>query len=374
MTDQIKRDQGRFRDIIRGRVKHDLKKYITHGEMIKDTGRGKVSVPMPSIDIPRFKFGDNQGGGVAQGEGDVGDPIDGQQGEEGEGPGQGQKAGSDPGEHALEVELSIEELAEMLGEELELPKIEPRGDKAMRSQKTQYTSISSQGPQSLRHFKRTFREALKRSIATGQYDPLNPTVIPIKRDYRYRAPKTKVKDENNAVIIYMMDVSGSMGDEQKEIVRTESFWIDAWLKSQYSALETRFIIHDAAAREVDRDTFFRTRESGGTLISSAYKLCKSIIDEDYPIQDWNIYPFHFSDGDNWSGEDTRYCMQLLSESIMPASNVFCYGQVESRYGSGQFLKDLETTFGKDCEDLILSKIDNREAIPNSIKDFLGKGR
>ncbi len=71
----------------------------------------------------------------------------------------------------------------------------------------------------------------------------------------------------------MMDVSGSMGDEQKEIVRIESFWIDTWLRKQYKGLETRFIIHDAVAREVDRDTFFHTRESGGTMISSAYKLC-----------------------------------------------------------------------------------------------------
>ena len=73
----------------------------------------------------------------------------------------------------------------------------------------------------------------------------------------------------------MMDVSGSMGDEQKEIVRIESFWIDAWLQSQYKGLESRYIIHDAVAREVDRETFFHTRESGGTMISSAYKLAAS---------------------------------------------------------------------------------------------------
>ena len=104
----------------------------------------------------------------------------------------------------------------------------------------------------------------------------------------------------NAVIIYMMDVSGSMGDEQKEIVRIESFWIDTWLRKQYKGLETRFIIHDAVAREVDRDTFFHTRESGGTMISSAYKLALEMIEARLPACEWNIYPFHFSDGDNWS--------------------------------------------------------------------------
>jgi hypothetical protein len=68
----------------------------------------------------------------------------------------------------------------------------------------------------------------------------------------------------------MMDVSGSMGDEQKEIVRIEAFWIDTWLKSQYKKVETRYIVHDAAAREVDAHTFYHLRESGGTKISSAY--------------------------------------------------------------------------------------------------------
>ncbi|MBX9768881.1 MAG: DUF444 family protein, partial [Bdellovibrionales bacterium] len=93
----------------------------------------------------------------------------------------------------------------------------------------------------------------------------------------------------------------------------------------------------------------------------------------YPPNEWNIYPFHFSDGDNWSSEDTRWCMRILKDEIFPKSNVFCYGQVESRYGSGQFLKDLEKEFPDD-ENIILSKIENRDKIVDSIKQFLGKGR
>src|SRR5690606_16109835 len=151
-----------------------------------------------------------------------------------------------------------------------------------------YTGIASQGPESLRHFKRTFKEALKRQIASGTYHPERPMIIPIQKDKRYRSWKTDVRHENSAVIIYMMDVSGSMGDEQKEIVRTEAVWIHTWLRSQYKGIATRYIIHDATAREVDENTFFRTRESGGTLISSAYKLCDKIISTDYAPSDWNI--------------------------------------------------------------------------------------
>jgi len=365
----IKRDHSRFRGIVKGRIKQDLKKYITHGEMIARKGKNMVTVPMPQIEIPRFRYGDKEQGGVGQGDGEPGDPIG--QGEEQ--PGEGE-AGNSPGEHDLEVDLTLQELAEILGEELELPRIEPRGHKTVKAKTEKYTSIAKEGPNSLRHFKRTYKESLKRQIASGVYSPDHPLIVPIRRDMRYRSWKTDIKHENNAVIIYMMDVSGSMGDEQKEIVRTESFWIDTWLRSQYKGIETRYIIHDATAREVDEDTFYQTRESGGTLISSAYKLCEKIIQTDYPPTDWNIYPFHFSDGDNWSGEDTRLSMDVLKDSLLKMCNVFCYGQVESRYGSGQFYKDLKEQFGEGHEMVILSRIENKEGILQSIKDFLGKGK
>ena len=370
MIYNIKRDHNRFRQIVKGKIKQDLKKYVTHGEMIGRKGKEMVTIPLPQIDIPHFRFGEKEQGGVGQGEGKAGDPVG--QGDPNQ-PGQGE-AGNQGGEHQLEVDLTLAELAEILGEQLELPKIEPRGHKTLKSRTDKYTSIASQGPNSLRHFKRTFKEALKRQISTGTYDADHPIIIPTKKDMRFRSWKSDVRHENSAVIIYMMDVSGSMGDEQKEIVRTEAFWIDTWLRSQYKGIETRYIIHDATAREVDEDTFFKTRESGGTLISSAYKLCEKIIETDYGPTDWNIYPFHFSDGDNWSGEDTRLCVELLEKSLIKVANVFCYGQVESRYGSGQFYKDLKEHFGQDHESVILSKIENKEGILGSIKDFLGKGK
>jgi sporulation protein YhbH len=367
----IDRDHARFRQIIKGRIKADLKKYVTHGEMIARKGKDQVTIPMPQIEIPRFRYGDKQKGGSGQGDGKPGDAV-GQGGDPQAG--DGKKAGNEPGQHELEVDLTLAELAEILGEELELPKIEPRGSKTLRSKADKYTGIATQGPESLRHFKRTFKEALKRQISTGTYNPDCPIIVPIKRDKRYKSWRNSIQYENSAVIIYMMDVSGSMGDEQKEIVRTEAFWIDTWLRSQYKGIETRYIIHDASAREVDEQTFYKTRESGGTLISSAYKLCEKMIETDYAPSEWNIYPFHFSDGDNWSGEDTRVCLEILEKSLMERANMFCYGQVESRYGSGQFYKDLVEKFGKNHEDIIMSKIENKEGILQSIKEFLGKGK
>ncbi len=369
MSLRIDEDHNRFKQIVRGRIRKNLRQYISKGELIGKQGKDVVSIPIPQIDIPKFRYGDKQQGGVGQGDGEEGDPVGGKP-QDGDGEG---KAGKDAGEHALEVDVTLDELAEILGEELELPMIENKGKSKIIDQKDRYVGIRSVGPNSLRHFKRTYKAALRRQIVMGNYDPKNPIIIPTRDDMRYRSWKTEEEPVANAVILYMMDVSGSMGDEQKEIVRIESFWIDAWLQKQYKGVETRFIIHDAVAREVDRDTFFRTRESGGTMISSAYKLAAKIIDADYPPSEWNIYPFHFSDGDNWSVDDTLVCIELMKRKLLPASNVFCYGQVESPYGSGQFIKDLREHLADD-DRMITSEIRDRDAIMDSIKDFLSKGK
>jgi len=368
MSQRIDLDHGRFRQIIRGKIKQNLRKYISQGEMIGKKGKDAVSIPLPQVDIPHFKFGDKQQGGVGQGDGEPGDAL----GQGQEKPGQGE-AGDRPGDHLVEIEVSLQELAEIMSEELELPRILPKGTEKIVSWKDRYTGIRNTGPESLRHFRRTFKQALRRQISTGTYNPADPVVVPIRDDKRYRSWKSEPVPQSNAVIVYMMDVSGSMGDEQKEIVRIESFWIDTWLRSQYHGIESRYIIHDAMAKEVDRDTFFRTRESGGTMISSAYKLCAKMIEEEYAPDQWNIYPFHFSDGDNWSVDDTVTCVELLKTKVLPACNLFAYGQVESPYGSGQFIKDLREHFDED-ERVVTSEIKGKDAIMDSIKEFLGKGR
>jgi sporulation protein YhbH len=367
---RIDQDHSRFKAIVRGKIKQNLRKYVQQGEMIGKKGKDFISIPVPFIDVPHFKYGSRGQGGVGQGEGQVGDAIGKGKEQPGEG---GKKAGEGEGQHVLEVDVSLDELAAILGEELQLPNIEHRGSEKIITTKIKYTGISPTGPQSLRHFKRSFKQALKRQLTTGTYNPERPIIIPVREDLRYRTFKLQNLPETNAVIIYMMDVSGSMGDEQKEIVRIESFWLDTWLRNQYKGLESRYIIHDAVAREVDRDTFFHTRESGGTMISSAYKLARDMIKAEYPPSSWNIYPFHFSDGDNWSAEDTRQCIELLKGELLPWVNQFAYGQVESPYGSGQFIKDLRDQLS-DHQKIALSEIPDKDGIYGSIKDFLGKGR
>jgi uncharacterized sporulation protein YeaH/YhbH (DUF444 family) len=363
---RIERDRRRFNAIVRGQIKRDLERYVTGSEMIGRKGGQLVSIPVPRIELPRLRFGPNdEGQGAGEGEGRASDGT-------GDGASVG-TAGSEPGEHLLEVELTLEEMASILGEELELPNIQPRGKARVSVTGRRYSSISRQGPRSLRHMRRTLKKALVRQISTGTYNPDDPRVIPMADDLRFRSAKEITSPDHAAMILYMMDVSGSMGREQKEIVRLVSFWIDTWLRSQYKSLETRYLVHDASAKEVDQDTFYRLRESGGTKISSAYELAARMLKEQFPKEEWNIYLFHFSDGDNWSGRDTEKCLTLLRDELLPSANLFCYGQVKSAYGSGQFMKDIEQGLSQH-EVVIACEILDRQGILPAIKTFLGSGR
>ena len=365
---KIERDQRRFRKIIRGKIRENLRKYISHGEMIGRKGRDLISIPVPQLDVPHFRYGKNGSGGVGQGEGEVGEQL----GPGEEEPGQGQ-AGSDPGAHILEVDITLDELAQIMADELELPRIEPRGSSNISQEKTKYTSIRRTGPESLRHFKRTYIEALRRQIASDTYEYHRPKVVPIQDDRRYRSWQKTNQPEANALVVYIMDVSGSMTDAQKEIVRTEAFWLDTWLSREYEGIETRYIVHDAAAKVVDEETFYHTRESGGTRISTAYRVAAQLLENEFSPSDWNIYFFQFSDGDNW-GEDNEQSLSVLRDQLLPVANLFCYGQVESPYGSGEYIRTLESVFGDSVDNLVLSEIESKEKIYDSIKLFLGKGK
>jgi hypothetical protein len=366
MVLKIERDHQRFRQIVKGRIRGDLRKFLTRGELIGKEGKNLISIPVRGIDLPHFRYGDNSEGGVGQGDGQPGQPVDGEA--SGIGPG-----GTEPGQHILEVEITLDELADILGEELQLPRIEPKGKHNITTIKDRYSSVRQSGPESLRHFKRTFRRALRRMIMTGAYDPANPTIVFERRDKIYRSWKPVRKPDSNAVIVYMMDVSGSMGHEQKELVRLEAFWIDAWLRRNYEGIESRYIVHDVNAKEVDRETFFHLREDGGTKISSAFRVCKDLLDKHYSPDEWNIYLFHFSDGDNSSESDSRDCCKLLKDQLLPKVNQFGYCQVASAYGSGNFINVLKEQLGA-AENVVFNRVNTKDDIYDSIKSFFAKGR
>ncbi len=359
----IDQDASRFRKIVRGKIKQDLRKYISNGELIGKRGKDLVSIPVPQVELPRIRFGDPRGG-VGQGSGEVGTPLG--PGRPGSGAGH---AGDQPGAHILEVEVTLEELAAILGEELELPRIQPRSKNTVQTETSRYTSLRRVGPNSLRHFKRTYREALKRQLSSGAYAWDRPSIVPVRDDMRYRSWKTYPRPDSNAVIVYMMDVSGSMTQQKKELVRMTAFWIDTWLRAHYKNLVSRYVVHDANAYEVDADTFYHVRENGGTRISSAYEFCKNLIEREYGGESANLYGFHFSDGENYDSEDDARCLTLLTEDLLPQMNLFGYGQVAN--GHGAFF--LSTLSRIQDEKLVTAELEDQDSIYPAIKTFLGKG-
>jgi len=363
MISKIEQDHQRFRQIVRGKIRRDLRRFMSRGDILAREGRRVVSVPIHDVDLPRFQYGDNTGVGMGEGK-------------EGQGVGQG---GEQEGRHVMEVDVSLEELADILAEELRLPRIKPRGQHRITTTRDKYSGIRPVGPASLRSFKRTYHEALKRQLALGTYDPDDPVIIPVKSDLRFRTWNEVKKPQSNAAIVYMMDVSGSMGEEQKELVRLEAFWIDTWLRRNYEGIDSRYIVHDVKAGEVDKQTFFSIREDGGTRISSALQCCKELLENHYDPNEWNVYLFHFSDGDNSSDSDNRLCVKLLRDDLLPRCNMFGYCQVASAYGSGSFLGVLNESFpgGEPDEQgprLVTSKVGGREDILESLRTFFKAGR
>ena len=312
-------DSARFKRLVKGHVrkKENLQRYISRDELIGKQGNEKIRIPVPVINIPRFKYGIWDVGGVGQGEGEEGDLLfDSDTGSEKEG-----SNGPDQ-EDLMNVDITVGELEELLLEELGLPYLEPKGDHTIHTQKSVYKSIAEQGVR--RNFKRTYKEALKRTSATGEYKPGDP-VIPVRRDFRYYAPSYQPEAQSSAVLIYMLDVSGSMGEEERRLCRMTNSWLQRIIGRYYQNIEERFIVHTTNAYEVEGPVFYGTRLAGGTQASSAFQKSIEIIQKNYPPEEWNIYLFYYSDGGNFE-EDNDKAMALLGNMLLPAVNTFCYGE------------------------------------------------
>ncbi len=310
---RIEHDLSRFKQIVRGKIRQNLRKYVTHGEMIGRKGRDLVSIPIPQLDVPHFRYGNNGSGGVGQGEGEEGTPV-----ASGEARKRHRRRRQRSGRRTCWKSKSrSKNWPRSWARSSNCPASSPRVRPTSNSRRPAIRAFAAAAPNRYGTSNgRTWRPCGGRS-PSNTYVPNRPRVVPIREDKRYRAWTEVALPDANAAIIYMMDVSGSMTDDQKEVVRTASFWLDTWLKSQYKGLERRYIIHDAAAKEVDEETFYHTRESGGTRISSAYKVAADLIERVFPPSEWNIYCFQFSDGDNW-GEDNEKSLELLKTALIPA--------------------------------------------------------
>jgi uncharacterized sporulation protein YeaH/YhbH (DUF444 family) len=192
---------------------------------------------------------------------------------------------------------------------------------------------------------------------------------------RFKSWEEEIKYESNAVVIAMMDVSGSMSDFKKYIARSFYFWMVRFLKTRYDHVQIVFISHHTEAKEVTEEQFFTQGESGGTVVSSAYKLALELIAERYRPQDWNIYPFHFSDGDNYYSDNDEAVK--LADKLIETCNLFGYGEIGEEGGSGyrRSAGALLSIFNdrlKNKERFVGVRIDDKQDVYPALKQFFGK--
>jgi uncharacterized protein len=313
-------DQARHQQRVREAIKQNLPDLVTEENIIMSDGKQIIKVPIRSLDEFRFVYNFNKKKHVGQGDGDsqVGDVLgtDSSQGQ-----GKGKQAGDQAGADIIEAEISIEDLENLLFDELELPNLQQKDKEEVEVTDIRFNDIRKKGIMSNIDKKRTILENLRRNALTGK-----PGIHHISPDdLRYKTWEEIIKPQSSAVIIAMMDTSGSMGSFEKYCARSFFFWMTRFLRKQYEKVELVFIAHHTEAKEVTEDEFFTRGESGGTICSSAYVKALEIIDTRYPPSSYNIYPFHFSDGDNLTSDNDR-CVKLIGQ-ILKKANMFGYGEV-----------------------------------------------
>lgn len=316
-------DQARHNEKVKEAIRGHLGDIISEEAIISANGDKIVKIPIRGLELPGFRYNKGKSSHVGQGTGDshIGDivgvpgPV-----ESGERPG----AGEEPGIDYYEAEITIDELANLVFEDLGLPNLTKKPGEEITDPEIVFDGRSKTGSLSRLNRKQTIIANIKRHAIQGEkpkFDGLKPD------DLRYKAWREEERRITNAVVFAMRDVSGSMGEFEKYISRSFYFWMVRFLRQKYQDVKTVFITHHAEAKEVPEKDFFTLGESGGTKVSSAYKLALGIIGERYNPERWNIYSFHFSDGDNWGDLDNRLCLSYV-EQLLKVSQMVGYGEIQ----------------------------------------------
>lgn len=343
------KDAHHYKEKVKKQIQEHLKENVGKENII--TGDGKIRVPVKGTKQYRFIL---------------------DRGKQGQGPANG-GAGLEPGEEEFEVWLDMSEVEAMLFEELELPRLKPKKETEAETSEYKFDTIARKGPQVDK--RATIMRNLKRNATTGEAYVGDF----IRDDLRYTSYRDKPVPKSKAVVMAMMDVSGSMGEKEKQIARLFFYWVMQFLRHKYDRVEIVFIAHTSEAREVTEEQFFGRVESGGTMVSSAYKLADEIQQVRYPENEWNVYVLHVSDGDNYQ-QDNEKTVELV-EKLCQVCSLVGYLEIKEKdytpWAQGwttlyQTFLSFESSGKFKEEGFKLCRVADEQGIWNAIKHFFAK--
>ena len=381
-SDRSAGDRLRHRQKIRESIRENIADIIAEESIIGKSRDRIIKVPIRGIREYRFVYGDNAPG-VGQGDGgsEAGQVVGKAHGE-GQGAG-GERAGDRPGVDYYETDVTLEELIDIMFEDLDLPDLERKAlrqtEAPRMSKRRGYRQVGIR----IRLDKhRTVRSRMRRKMAARRRQRLNtPVPTPTaaeprfpfhEDDLTYRHVTTEMRRESNAVVICIMDTSGSMDTMKKYLARSFFFLLYQFISTRYRSVEIVFVSHHTEASEVSEEEFFHKGESGGTFISSGYQKALDIVAERYHPSLWNIYAFHCSDGDNFDSDNTA-ALKAAAE-LADICNLFGYGEIKP-LGSRYYESSMLNIFRRlDAENFQTVLIERKEDIWPSFKAFLAKER
>lgn len=371
-SDRSAGDRIRHREKVRQSIRENIADIIAEESIIGRDRDKIIKVPIRGIKEYRFIHGENAGG-VAQGQGEVapGDVID-----DGQSHGQGRdgRGGNQPGVDYYETDVTLEELVNIMFEDLELPDLERKKLRSIEAERqTRRKGYRQVGIRIRLDKRRTVKEKIRRRFAVRTRSGEEPARFPFHEDdLVYRHVTTDIKKESNAVVICMMDTSGSMDTMKKYLARSFFFLLCQFVSTRYRNVEIVFIAHHTLANEVTEEEFFSKGEAGGTLISSAYERALEVISARYHPSLWNIYAFHCSDGDNFDA-DNDVALRRAQE-LCEVCNLFGYGEIKP-HGHYAYESSMMTVFRRlSAPNFLTIRIERKEDVFPSFRTFLSKDR
>lgn len=378
-SDRSAGDRLRHRQKVRKAIRENIADIVAEESVIGQDGDRVVKVPIRGIREYRFIYGDNNPGVGSSGDGEVEEgQVVGRKAGEGDAPGE---AGDRPGVDYYETDITLEELIDIMFEDLELPDL---AKKSLRqtpiARGTKRQGYRRTGVRVHLDKRRSAKNRLRRKIArTGSLQDVprapdgSEKRFPFNmNDLRYRRRVPDEEMESNAVVLCIMDTSGSMETMKKYLARSFFFLLYQFVRTRYRNVDLVFIAHHTEAREVTEDEFFHKGESGGTKISAGYDKALEVIRERYHPDLWNVYAFHCSDGDNFSHDNDAAL--AAAAQLCEVCNLFGYGEIKplETYYRGDSMLDL---FGKlSAENFQSILIERKEDVWPGFRSLLERDR